>query len=84
MWAPRATADICEACLAGNWTQALELHKKWFKMCQTLFIESNPIPVKAAAEMMELCGPEVRMPLVEMTDGGKAKLRAAMQEVGLV
>jgi len=57
---------------------------QYFKISQTLFIESNPIPVKAAVEMMGLCGPEIRMPLVPISDGARARLRAAMQEVGLL
>lgn len=82
--APRATADLVDQALAGHWAEALVLHKKWFKMCQTLFVESNPIPVKAAAEMMGLCGGEVRMPLVAIGDANREKLRKAMAEVGLV
>ncbi len=82
--APRATADLCGAALAGDTAKALELHKKYFHLCQTLFVESNPIPVKAAAEMMGLVGPELRMPLVGITDGAREILRAAMQEVGLL
>lgn len=82
--APRATADLCQAALNGEWDKALALHKKYFNLCQTLFVESNPIPVKAAAEMMGLVGPEVRMPLVPITDGARARLRASMENVGLL
>jgi 4-hydroxy-tetrahydrodipicolinate synthase len=82
--APRVTADLCGAALEGNWPKALELHKKHFNLCQALFIESNPIPVKAAAEMMGFCGPELRLPLCPMGDANRAKLRAAMKEVGLL
>ena len=82
--APRATADLVKAALEGNWSEALELHKKYFRLCQTLFIESNPIPVKAGAEMMGLCKGEMRMPLVEISDASRVKLREAMQEVGLL
>ncbi|NQU44012.1 4-hydroxy-tetrahydrodipicolinate synthase [bacterium] len=82
--APRATANLVGAALSGEWSKALDLHKKYLRICQALFVESNPIPVKAAAEMMGLCGPEVRMPLVPITDGAREKLRVAMKEVGLL
>ena len=82
--APRATADLVDAALAGNWSKALALHKKYLKLCQTLFIESNPIPVKAAAEMMGLAGGELRMPLVPIAEANRAKLRAVMQEAGVL
>lgn len=82
--APRAMADLCGAALAGDWKRALELHKKYFQICQTLFIESNPIPVKAAAAMMGLCGPEIRLPLVALSDAAQPKVRAAMAAVGLL
>ena len=55
-----------------------------FKLIKLLFIESNPIPVKAAMEIMGLIGPAVRLPLVPMTEGNKAKLKAEMQAVGLI
>ncbi|HBF34793.1 TPA: 4-hydroxy-tetrahydrodipicolinate synthase [Candidatus Sumerlaeota bacterium] len=83
-FAPRANADLCNAALEGRWCEALELHKKYFNLSQTLFIESNPIMVKAACEMMGLCGGEIRMPLTPAADTNRAKLRASMQAVGLV
>jgi 4-hydroxy-tetrahydrodipicolinate synthase len=82
--APRATSDLVNAALARDWDKALALHKKYFALCQALFIESNPIPVKAAAEMMGLCGGEIRMPLMTITDAARAKLRAAMHDAGLL
>jgi 4-hydroxy-tetrahydrodipicolinate synthase len=82
--APRASADLCQAMLDGKFAKALELHKRLFHLNKTLFIESNPIPVKAGVEMMGLCGPEIRMPLMPITDASRAKLRAAMEAVGLL
>jgi len=81
--APRATADLCNAALAGKWGKALEMHKKLFHISGTLFVESNPIPVKAGVEMLGLCGPEIRLPLTPATDSTKEKLRKAMKEIGL-
>lgn len=82
--APRLMADLTGAALAGDWAKALVVHKKVFPLCRALFWESNPIPVKAAAQMLGLVGPEIRMPLVPMTEGPREKLRVVMQEVGLL
>ena len=82
--APRATADMCEAALAGDMARALAVHKKYYRLSNAIFLEGNPVSIKAGVEMMGLIGPEVRAPLVPMTDAGRTKLRVAMEEVGLL
>jgi 4-hydroxy-tetrahydrodipicolinate synthase len=82
--APRASADLCQAALDRDWDKALALHKQYFDLCQTLFVESNPIPVKAALEMMGLIGPELRLPLTPISEANRARLRASMEKVGLL
>jgi 4-hydroxy-tetrahydrodipicolinate synthase len=82
--APRATADLINFALAGDYTRAREIHLKYFRLMKALFIESNPIPVKAALEMMGKIGPELRMPLTPIGEGARAKLKEAMQGVGLI
>jgi 4-hydroxy-tetrahydrodipicolinate synthase len=52
-------------------------------LVQALFLESNPAPLKAALEMLGLCGGELRLPLVPIEDRTRSKLRAAMERVGL-
>ncbi len=47
-------------------------------------METNPVPVKKALELMGLIGPEVRLPLVEMTKEGTAKMKAVMERVGIL
>jgi 4-hydroxy-tetrahydrodipicolinate synthase len=81
--APRQTADLCGAALAGKWDEARALHKKLYHISQTLFIESNPIPVKAGVAMLGKCGPELRLPLTPASDATKEKLRKAMVEIGI-
>ncbi|MGE4317434.1 MAG: dihydrodipicolinate synthase family protein [Deferribacterales bacterium] len=49
-----------------------------------LFLETNPIPVKKGLEMMGLIGPEIRLPLLPMTPAGTEKLKAVMQQVGII
>lgn len=82
--APRATADLCNACLAGDFVKAQEIHKQYYDLCKTLFIESNPIPVKTGCSMLGLCSAEIRMPMTPITEKGKAALQASMQKVGLL
>lgn len=82
--APRATADLISFALAGEMAKAREVHLKYFKLMKALFLESNPIPAKAALEMMGMIGPEIRLPLVPMGEGPKAKLKEALQGVGLL
>lgn len=82
--APRATADMIGKALAGDYAGARAIHHQYFRLIKTLFIESNPIPVKAAAELMGLVGPELRLPLVPIADAHRATLREAMKAVGLV
>lgn len=82
--APAAVAEMVDAARACDLKTAQRLHHKYFKLTKALFIESNPIPVKAALEMMGLFGPEIRMPLTPMSEGARVKLREAMREVGLV
>jgi 4-hydroxy-tetrahydrodipicolinate synthase len=53
-------------------------------LVRALFLETNPIPVKAALSMMGYCRDELRLPLVPMSDGPRAKLRAVMQQFGLL
>ena len=81
---PRAVADLVHAAAAGRWDEARRLHFKYYNLFTDMFIETNPIPVKAAAEMIGL-GPAVyRLPLCEMAAANREKLRATLQQCGLV
>lgn len=61
-----------------------ELHYKYWRLFKDLFIETNPIPVKAAMEMMGLLDFEVRLPLCEMSEANKEKLRSTLSDCGLI
>ena len=82
--APRATADLIAAFLRGDAATAEKLHRQWFPLCKSLFVESNPIPVKAALEMMGMITGELRPPLYPISDKGREVLRKDMVAVGLV
>ncbi len=76
---PRQNAQMAAAALKGDFKTAGRLHKRLFPVVKGLFLETNPIPVKAAAEMKHLCSGEVRAPLTPMTSGARAKLRGILR-----
>ena len=82
--APAATVKLVQKAVEGDHAGARAIHHKYFKLIKTLFIETNPIPIKAALEMMGMIGPEIRLPMTPLTDEHRAKLHAVMQTVGLL
>ncbi|MEO5349146.1 MAG: 4-hydroxy-tetrahydrodipicolinate synthase [Magnetococcus sp. YQC-3] len=68
----------------GDLTASRRSHTKLLEINRLLFCETNPIPVKAAAAMMGLCGPEIRLPLTPLADQHREPLRQAMRRIGLV
>ena len=81
---PKETHDICAACLAGDFKTGAALQLKYLKLINTLFCEVNPVPVKAASALLGLCNGELRLPLCEIGDENREKLRAVMQKHGLI
>ena len=76
---PAQTAAMVGACLDGNYKEAARLQLRYLDLINSLFIEVNPIPVK---EAMNLLGMEVggfRLPLCEMDEGNRARLKAALK-----
>ena len=80
---PAVTAKLCALCLEGDFSAATELYGKYAKLFSTLFIETNPIPVKAAMKLMDMDSGILRLPLVEISEGNLANLKAVMRESGL-
>jgi 4-hydroxy-tetrahydrodipicolinate synthase len=78
--APRPVAEMTAAFLKGDPRRAQEIHARVFNLCRALFIETNPIPVKAAAGMLGLCSDEVRLPLWAIGEANRQKLAAALEE----
>lgn len=81
--APKQTHDICAKYLEGDVKESCRLQLDAMTLIGELFSEVNPIPVKAAANLMGLETGPVRMPLTELTDANKANLKKAMEEYGL-
>ncbi len=80
--APRQTHDMVMHCLEGRWKEARDLQLKALPLVEQLFIEVNPIPVKAALNMQGFEVGSPRLPLTELTDAHKETLRKAMIEFG--
>ena len=82
--APKETAQLTEACLHGNWEKGRETQFKLLSLIRSLFIETNPIPVKTALSLMGKCTAELRLPLTPMTEGNLKKLTLAMRDFGFL
>ena len=82
--APKETAQLTEACLKGNWEKGREIQFKLIPLIRSLFLETNPIPVKTALSLMGKCSGELRLPMTPMAEGNLTKLSQAMREFGLL
>jgi 4-hydroxy-tetrahydrodipicolinate synthase len=82
--APAEMAAMWDAAAAGNWNKARELHYRVFPLSEGLFIEANPIPVKAALAMMGKIADEIRAPLYPMTGANREKVRKILADLKLI
>lgn len=82
--APQAAHDIAAAALAGDFEQSRKLQIEYLELCNALFMDVNPIPVKQAMNMMGFDAGPLRMPLCEMNEANTAKLKAVMEKYGLI
>ena len=80
---PGVVAKICQLCLSDDYSAATELYSRYARLFSTLFIETNPIPVKAAMKLLGLDSGLLRLPLTEISDENLQTLRAVMRETGL-
>ena len=81
---PREVTEMTHAALKGDFERAGRIHAKLFPIFKDLFIETNPVPVKAALAMMGVIEEKYRLPLVPMSDRNRAQLRRTLQSLGLV
>jgi 4-hydroxy-tetrahydrodipicolinate synthase len=80
---PREMAEMTRAALNNDWESARRLHRQYLPLMQANFLESNPIPVKAALAMMGKIREIYRLPLVRMKEENRSKLEKVMAGVGL-
>ena len=81
---PSVLSKLCALCLEGDFAAAAALYGKYAALFSTLFIETNPIPVKTA---MRLCGLDsglMRLPLTDMNEEHLSILQSCLREIGLI
>ncbi len=78
---PGMMAKFTDACLDGRWDEARALNRKLYPLMKANFIESSPIPVKAALAMMGRISEVYRLPLVQISEGARKKLAFVLEEL---
>jgi 4-hydroxy-tetrahydrodipicolinate synthase len=81
---PRQVADMVRAFAAGHLSAALKLHQKYYALFKDLFLETNPVPVKAALAMLGQIEEEYRLPLVPMSAKNRETLQATLRGCGIL
>jgi len=82
--APRLCAEFQAATLAGDYATALAHQDRLMPLHEAIFLEPGLAGAKYGLSRLGLCSPEVRLPLVGLTDGTKARIDAAMRHAGLL
>lgn len=82
--APASMSTMVNSMLAGETAKARALHFDLFELCQAMFIETNPIPAKAALGLMGVIVPEYRLPLCPMSPANLEKLRGVLRKYELI
>ena len=77
--APKLFADMCHAALAGDIATARQLNGRLIPIYNVMFCEPSPAAPKWGASLLGKCTPHVRLPLIELTEAGQVKVRAALE-----
>jgi len=81
---PKEVSQLCKSCLTGDFTAAEALHLKYANLFSVLFIETNPIPVKTAMNLMGFQVGQFRLPLVDMSPNSLEVLRKCLSSLELI
>ena len=81
---PGAVSTMCKSFFIGELEVARMLQKKYARLISLLFCETNPIPVKYALHLMGMCEETTRLPLWNMSDANKEKLKAEMEKLHII
>ena len=82
--APKLCAEFQKATLAGDYKTALEYQDRLMPLHEAIFLEPGVAGAKYGLSLLGMCAEEVRLPLLTLTEGTKAKIKAAMQFAGLI
>ena len=80
---PGVVSKLCALCLEGDFAGATALYAKYARLFSALFYETNPIPVKAAMQLLGMDSGILRLPLTEISEENRGRLRAAMRDQGM-
>lgn len=81
---PREIVKMVHAFGVGEVDQARKIHFQYYQLFKDLFIETNPVPIKAAMGMAKQINPEVRLPLCEMSEANTRQLRDTLEKLKLL
>lgn len=81
---PGAVAGMVHAALEGRWAEAREAHARWYPLFRDLFLDTNPVPVKAALAMLGRAEEVYRLPLCGMDPDTREALSATLRRTGLL
>ncbi|MEM7241122.1 MAG: 4-hydroxy-tetrahydrodipicolinate synthase [Pseudomonadota bacterium] len=82
--APKLCAAFQEATLAGDYAKALEYQDRLMPLHRAIFLEPGLVGAKYGLSKLGMCSDETRLPLVDLSDGAKAEMDAAMRHAGLI
>jgi 4-hydroxy-tetrahydrodipicolinate synthase len=80
---PRQMTDLAQACMRGDYETARTVQARYLPLMNVNFIESNPIPVKAAMGLMGLLDPVYRLPMCSPSAASLARIEKVLESVGL-
>jgi 4-hydroxy-tetrahydrodipicolinate synthase len=80
---PGDMAELCSLGLAGRREAAFTLHQKLFPLAKAMFVESNPIPIKTAMNLLGMPAGELRLPLCEPSEANRRLIEGALRTYGL-
>jgi 4-hydroxy-tetrahydrodipicolinate synthase len=81
---PGLMSRFASACLDGRWDEARSLNRRLYPLMKVNFVETSPIPVKAALAMMGRIKEEYRLPLVPISDSARSRLKAVLASLELL
>jgi 4-hydroxy-tetrahydrodipicolinate synthase len=77
-------SKLAKLCLSNDFPEARKLHRQYLPLMEVNFVESNPIPVKAAMALMGLLEPVWRLPLVPPSAASQARIEKVLQNLSLL
>lgn len=81
---PQVAHDIAQSALDGDFKKSAELQLKYLELCNAMFMDVNPIPVKVAMRLMGIDVGPLRLPLCDMTPANTEKLKSVLQKYELI